>query len=392
MPVSSSAGSRPSRSVVPPAPSRSYRIREYRAPGEYRPEPLIDTSVDTGYNELTGLALTGLSNDRPYRFTVQAINSAGAGPESAPSTAVTPLAVTPLGAPDRPLNVQATSMPGGIALVSWDPPTANAGSAAVTGFEIVASPGGVVRSVGPDTESIEFDGLRRGTQYTFRVRADSDSGTRAESLPSGQAIVADAPDPPQNPLADARAKPGSVVVTWEPPADDGGASLANYEVCLLGGSCQLVHAARTQASFSGAEPGRPLTFEVTAHNRAGLDSAAARTNGRLVLRPAIGAFSVSPGRARAKPGKSVTFTVKLKNTGTAPARSVKVCAKAPARFTRTSGCRGRSSLAPGGTFTAKIKVKVSRKANRKARGKVSFKVTSDNAGGKTVRKRITVRK
>ena len=54
------------------APVEAYRIREYREPGQSFPQAPVDTTV-TG--PATALALQGLTNGRPYRFTVQAIHA-----------------------------------------------------------------------------------------------------------------------------------------------------------------------------------------------------------------------------------------------------------------------------------------------------------------------------
>ena len=97
----------------------------------------------------------------------------------------------------------------------------------------------------------------------------------------------------------------------------------------------------------------------------------------------FGKVSVS-GPAKAKKGKKATYKVKISNSGNAEATGVKL---------RVSG-RGLSfstsvgKIAGGKTRTVKVRLKP------KKPGKVnaSFKVTSENAGGKTVKKKITVRK
>ena len=98
-------------------PIDTYRVREYRAPGESFPQAPVETTVS---GDVTALTLSGLTNGRPYRFTVQAVNERGAGAESDPSDAVTPRDV-----PDKPVNVKAVASTGGKATVTWDPPASD---------------------------------------------------------------------------------------------------------------------------------------------------------------------------------------------------------------------------------------------------------------------------
>ncbi len=53
----------------------------------------------------TGINVTGLTNGTTYTFTVHATNSAGSGPESAPTAPVTPLAPPPNQAPDMSITM-----------------------------------------------------------------------------------------------------------------------------------------------------------------------------------------------------------------------------------------------------------------------------------------------
>lgn len=252
-----------------------YRIREYRAPGESFPQVPVDTTVTGG---VTALSLSGLTNGRPYRFTVQAVNGQGAGGQSDPSAAVTPRDV-----PDRPTNVEAAGSTGGIAKVTWAVPANDPGRAAVSGYQIVASPGGAVRNVPAGVEQIDFDGLSPGTAYTFRVRANSAIGFGPESQPSGPATPADPPTVPRNLTAGPGLTSGTARVGWDPPDDDGGVPIASYEACVIGGGCQRVPASRTEATFSDVPTTVPLKFRVSARNEADLDSPVAETANSITL-------------------------------------------------------------------------------------------------------------
>jgi Fibronectin type III domain len=247
----------------------SYRIREFRAPGQTFPEPLVEATVD---GATTGLTLEGLTNGRAYRFTVEAVNSAGTGPVSAPSNPV-----TPSGLPLRPTNVRAVASGAGNATVSWSAPPASPARSAVTGYEVVATPGGRIFSVNRPTEALEVEGLGIGTEYTFTVQAKSLSGPGQISEPSNALVLPGSPSAPRNVTAAPGAKPGSARITWVAPADTGGVQIDGYEVCLQGG-CQTVGGSASEVAFADLQVGVPLTFTVVARNVAGLTSAPRQSN------------------------------------------------------------------------------------------------------------------
>ncbi|HEY7283377.1 MAG TPA: fibronectin type III domain-containing protein [Actinomycetota bacterium] len=116
----------------------------------------------------TAATITGLANGTTYRFRVVATNAAGNGPASALSNAVTPHSP-----PGAPTSVVAT---GGnrMATVTWAAAPANGG--AITGYRIIASPGGATTTVGGSTLNAVVTGLNNGTTYTFSVIATNDLG------------------------------------------------------------------------------------------------------------------------------------------------------------------------------------------------------------------------
>ncbi|MGA7396491.1 MAG: YHYH protein [Solirubrobacterales bacterium] len=88
------------------------------------------------------------------------------------------------------------------------------------------------------------------------------------------------------------------------------------------------------------------------------------------------------GPSKVKKGKKGTFKVKIRNSGNTAAKGVKV--KVSGRGVNTKKTVGRISA--GKTRTVKIKVK----PTKTGKFKLTFKVTSKNAGNKTVKKKITV--
>ncbi len=97
----------------------------------------------------------------------------------------------------------------------------------------------------------------------------------------------------------------------------------------------------------------------------------------------IGKVKVT-GPAKAKRGGKATYKVKISNTGDFAASGVKV--KVSGKGLSGSGSRG--SIAAGKSATVTLKVKPRKPGKIKA----SFRVTSKNAGGKNVKKTITVKK
>ena len=103
----------------------------------------------------------------------------------------------------------------------------------------------------------------------------------------------------------------------------------------------------------------------------------------LVYRAKISKVRVS-GPAKVKRGKKVTYKVKITNSGNKTATGVRL-------KVRGRGVSFNTSVGKIGAKKTRT-VKVRLKAKKPGKVKVAFKVTSKNAGGKTVKKKITVRK
>jgi Fibronectin type III domain/Bacterial Ig domain len=99
--------------------------------------------------------------------------------------------LTAFTAPSAPTAVVAALGGTGRATVGWNPPAAN--GSAITGYTVVASPGG--KTVSGAAGPITISGLSSGVTYRFRVRATNAIGTGPLSAPSN-AVTLPKPTPP----------------------------------------------------------------------------------------------------------------------------------------------------------------------------------------------------
>ncbi len=146
---------------------------------EYKITPFVSgvaktATTITGNPPLTSVTITGLTSGATYTFTVQASNSAGAGPVSTASNGVVP---SPPGVPSAPASVTAAAATRQ-AQVSWSEPPSNGGSA-LTGYKVTPYIGSIAQAateVGPTISSTIVAGLTTGTAYTFKVQALNANG------------------------------------------------------------------------------------------------------------------------------------------------------------------------------------------------------------------------
>jgi hypothetical protein len=148
--------------------------------------------------------VNGLSNGTTYTFTVKARNAVGTGTASVASNGV-----TPVGPPGAPTGVSASGG-NGLATVSFQAPASN-GGAPISGYTVIASPGGA--TAGGGGSPITIGGLANGTGYTFTVTAMNSAGTGPQSGASNSVTPQPPPAPIPPPTPAPTAPPPSVSVS-----------------------------------------------------------------------------------------------------------------------------------------------------------------------------------
>ncbi len=231
-----------------------------------------DGSVIEQVSNRTQSVIAGLTDGVRYTVTVTAVN-----PPSPPTAVAGPETAT----------------------VSWTAPSATGGSP-VTAYLVtpyLASNGTALApvSVSGTATDTTVSGLTDGTGYTFTVSAENAQGIGTASPPSGAVTPATLPTAPMN--VTAAAGDTEAVVSWSPPASDGGSPVTSYLVTTypVGGGVAAppvtVAAGTDSVMIPGLTDGVPYQFTVTAANAVGTGPESA---GSAEVVPAPPAVPVPP--------------------------------------------------------------------------------------------------
>jgi len=231
----------------------------------------------------TTYAAVGLSSGTVHQFRVSAVTAVGTGAPSATATA------TPLATPGAPTGLTATAGPNQVTL-AWTAPTVVGGSA-ISGYRIeYAADGGIswgdlAASTGSTSTGYSIAGLLNGFPYHFRISALNQQGTGPAST-----VAWATPDrlPAMPTAVTGTFGDRQAVITWSPPAANGGTAITGYLV-VWSGSIALGHvsgwASLTPATTSytavGLTNGASYTFTVAGVNAGGTGTA----SGAVVVRP-----------------------------------------------------------------------------------------------------------
>lgn len=196
----------------------------------------VITAVGSGLTKestSTNVTFDGLTNAKPYQFTVFAVNEVGDGVVSSPSNSAIPDKV-----PDPPVNLRITDYQDKQLTLQWDPPSTVSNYSPINAYEINLAGFGVILVDGPITERV-VTGLTNGVDYTFTVRArnsaQTDGGWGGSSGSSPAEHPSTYPGSPTGITAVTAGDGGQarVKVTWTAPASDGGRAITEYRVCSV---------------------------------------------------------------------------------------------------------------------------------------------------------------
>jgi Fibronectin type III domain len=203
----------------------TYSVQAMAAPGTKLPSGCSTVTVSVSSSNSAAL-VNGLCVGAAYVARVSAVNAAG---KSAWSSNSNPFAPFPAQVPGAPLITSVFGRQQSL-VVSWSPPSTT-GGAALSGYVVKASAGGstVSTSVGPSASSATLTGLTDGTSYSVSVVAQSSVGSSSAASGSGVPSATYTPGAPEQ-ITAVPSGTGEVDLTWQPPADTGGASISAYQI------------------------------------------------------------------------------------------------------------------------------------------------------------------
>ena len=220
-----------------------------------------DGAAGSADTTATSHTFDGLSNGATHTVTVTASNEVGTSAASQPATG------TPAHIPGAPVAVRTTREDSRIH-VSWDPPASD-GGLLVTGYTLLwVAPDGTTGSAQTTATSHSIDGLSNGTTYGITVSATNEVGTSVTADP-----VRATPARPPGPLAHAEIAIGheSLLLSWQPPTDDGGLPVRSYTVSWVApdGAVTAIETTHTSHTIEGLTGGATYTVTILANNEMG---------------------------------------------------------------------------------------------------------------------------
>ena len=280
-----------------------------------------------------GVGQAALQANTEYRIEVVAVNSEGAG--AAASLVVRTLmgdVVVPV-VPDAPIELTTSRLSATSVTVSWQAP-ADDGGAAISTYRVSwASADNLstgMQTVSSATRELVIIRLQVDTAYTIKVIAENSVGpsvaasVTVRTLRDDVVVVPVAPDAPIE-LTTSRLSATSVTVSWQAPADDGGAAISTYRVSWASADgvstgMQTVSSATRELVIIRLQVDTAYTIKVIAENRAGLSVAASVTVRTLmgdVVVPVLSAPSGLTTRTLAATSMTVVWEAPANDGGAA---------------------------------------------------------------------------
>ncbi|MBY5162236.1 fibronectin type III domain-containing protein [Salsipaludibacter albus] len=224
-----------------------------------------DDDPDMAVRELTAdtrsVSVPAAPDQRVF-IEVMAVNQAGWGSEA--FVEVPPVATTP-----GPVVELVANLWQDVVTVAWQPPADDGGSP-VTGYRVEYAGGAT--TVDAATTLVELPWVPAGDAVV--VTASNALGRGEEAT----ATIRDWAEPPSEPTeVTAVGGVGRVMVSWEPPEWDGGATIADYLLQVGVGGGTTVAGDVHEYVVEGLDPGETVTVTVRARNRAGTSDGASAT-------------------------------------------------------------------------------------------------------------------
>jgi fibronectin type 3 domain-containing protein len=218
-----------------------YNVYRGTSPGGESSTPLATNVSATSFTDVTA------NNGSTYYYTVAAVNAVGVSPQSNEASA-TPQATVP----SAPASLVASGANGQVAL-SWAVPASDGGSP-ITGYNVYrgTSPGGESATpVATNVPSNSFTdtSATNGTTYYYTVAAVNAVGVSLKSAEASATPNQPAMAPAAPTGLTATGGTGNVVLTWSPPASNGGAAVTGYNLY--------------RGTTSGGESSTPVATSIT---------------------------------------------------------------------------------------------------------------------------------
>lgn len=213
------------------------------------------------------VSIQSLLPDTKYRFRVVAHNSNGQGESSAALKVATQAEVQ---VPGPAPNLQAVSNTPTSVSLSWDKPVTGNGD--ILNYKLYYTDKiiGNEQDVDVDGQSYTMTGLKKNTEYSFRVVANNKHGSGVSTEDITVRTLSDVPSaPPQNLTLEVQ-NSKSIMVRWQPPpAQSQNGEITGYKIRYRKGSRRSEAAETTGGSqlyqlIDGLERGTEYSFRVSA--------------------------------------------------------------------------------------------------------------------------------